>query len=89
MYTGISNGSGGFIYKYTLISPGYTFLRLADFTGDGKAGIFAYNQTSGTAAPGIGDGAGGFAFKTMLLSPGYDLNDIGDLNGDGKADLLL
>ena len=28
--TGISDGFGGFTYKFTFVSPGYTLVRIAD-----------------------------------------------------------
>ena len=90
LYTGISDGVGGFTYSYNLVTSGFTSVRVADFTGNGWASIFLYRATDGVAYLGVGDGTGGFtSFNPLSLSPGYDKIDIGDLNGDGKMDVVL
>jgi hypothetical protein len=47
MYTGISNSDGTFTYEYHLVTIGFTFVRLSDFTGDGKADLFLYRAIDG------------------------------------------
>ncbi len=85
---GVSNG-GGFSYRSTTVAAGVTYIRLADFTGDGKGDLFLYRAADGVSSLGIGDGTGGFAFSALTVGAGYNLADVGDLNGDGKADLFL
>jgi hypothetical protein len=89
MYSGISNGDGTFTYRYTLIGKSYTYVSLADFTGDGKADLFLCNSADGTTYPGVGDGAGAFTFHYSYVSPGHDIGDVGDLTGDGIIDVIL
>ena len=66
LYTGISNGTGAFTYKYHLITSGYTFVRLADFTGDGKADMFLYNSRWASHTLVSGTGPADFAFHRYL-----------------------
>lgn len=68
---------------------GYTYARLADFSGGSNAGLFLYNANTGAATLGVGDASGNFTFNSISLSPGYTLADVGDLNGDGKSDVIL
>ena len=89
MDTAISNGDGTFAYVYHLLASGFTYVRLADFTGDDNADLFLYRAADGLSFLGVGDGTGGFTFNALSLAPGYDFADIGDLNGDGRADLIL
>ena len=71
------------------LNQGYTFVRLADFTGDGKADLLLYNKGNGALSLGVGDGNGGFTFTSSTISPQYDKADIGDFNGDGKMDVFF
>ena len=85
---GISKGDGTFSYHNQLASAGYKIVRLADFTGSGKAGLLLYRSFDGLASLGAG-GAGNFSFNPLSVSPCETLADVADLNGDGKADIIL
>jgi hypothetical protein len=64
-------------------------VRLADYTGDGKASLTVYNKNTGSAYFGTGNGDGTFSFASLFWSPGYNLVDREDVNGDGKLDIVL
>ena len=51
----------------------------ANYPGNGKASLFVYNASNGSAFLGIGDGAGGFAFHPLFISPGYRFKFVDNL----------
>ena len=55
--------------SYQLLSPYFTYVRLADFTGDGNADLFLYRAADGLSFLGVGDGTGGFTFNALSLAP--------------------
>ena len=82
-------GLGGFTFTPLIFSPGFTSVRLADYTCDGKADVTVYNKSSGAAYFGTSTGAGTFAFQSLFWSPTYDVVEPQDASGDGKIDVVL
>ena len=86
---GSATALGGLTFAPLLFSSGFTSVRLADYTGDGKADITVYNKNTAAAYFGTGNGAGNFTFQSLFWSPAYDVVEPQDVNGDGKMDIVL
>src|SRR5215471_19456510 len=64
--------------------PGYGYVFVADFNGDGKPDLLT---TDGTLNLGKGDGT--FTLGTNVLGiSGIQVMGVADFNGDGKEDVL-
>lgn len=60
----------------------------ADFNGDERSDLFAYNPRTGVWARGISDADGTMRFEESVWQPGFAAT-IADFNGDGRSDVFF
>jgi hypothetical protein len=80
--------NGAFASKQTGVStPGMTVLA-ADFNGDDRSDLFAYDTRTGVWARSISAPDGTILFTESVWQPG-SVPTIADFNGDGRSDVLF
>lgn len=92
LYSG--NGFGGFYGPPTVIGTGWgnfdTIFSPGDFTGDGRADLFARHTSTRDLYLYRGNGSGGFTGSPTIFNNWGNFDAIfspGDFNGDGKSDV--
>jgi hypothetical protein len=61
---------------------------VADFDGDGRVDLFAYDREARTLALSRGDGLGGFAEPTVTVVSQLNGAFAADVDGDGRSEIV-
>lgn len=87
----LGNGDGTFRQPISEGARNQIAVAVADFNGDGKADLVAYNWVSSEILILLGNGSGGFGYGNSQEYPisGVSGVVVADFNGDGKPDVAV